>query len=228
MYLFKNEKVDAFFLIKKCKIKEDEETAQRTIELTVISDVGKNSHKVLINDTPQNKEVCVLGSLVQIIGKTDNERKIIAEQILPAFATLPSLKIEVDTKTDMGEIISALKSKFNTFDYAPLSDIMHTILKSYEDDIVGLTKPCKLRGVNCPSELHAAYSLILSLESFCKNHTHINFEVLTALTMMRLLEPLRKNLFNFMEEMEWILPVHTAIFDAIMLREYASSDDFKI
>lgn len=227
MYLFKNEKVDAFFLIKKCKIKEDEETSQKTIELTVVSDVGKNTHKVIVQDI-NNKDVCVLGSLVQIVGVVDDERKIIAEQILPAFATLPSLKIEVDTKTDMGEIISALKSKFNTFDYAPLSEILHTILKSYADDIVGLTKPCKLRGVNCPSELHAAYSLILSLESFCKNHTHINFEVLTALTMMRLLEPLRKNLFNFMEEMEWILPVHTAIFDAIMLREYASSDDFKI
>ncbi len=228
MYLQKNEKVDAFFLIKKCRIKENEETSQKTIELTVISDVGKNTHKVLIEYTPQNKEACILGSLVQIVGQVDNERKIHAEQILPAFAILPSLKIDVDTEPDTEEIISTLKSKINKFDYGPLSEILYAILSLYEDDIVRLTKPCTLRRVACPSELHATYSLILGFEKFCKCHTHINFEVLTALTMMRLLEPLRKNLLALMEEMEWIIPVHTAIFDAIMFHEYASSDDFKI
>lgn len=228
MFLKKKEYVNSFFKVKECKITLDEESSKETVELTVTSDIGKNTHTVIAPLTPHIEEVCVLGSLVQVIGIVDDERRIYAEQILPAFATLPSTLIDVNTELPVEEIIAILKSMINDFDYCPLGEVLYPILKFYEDDLISLTKPCKLRGIDCPTELHAAFALVSKFQEMAIKHTHLNDEVLFALTLLRILKPLRENLITFLSELDYLLPVHTAVFDAVMLREYALSDDFKI
>lgn len=227
MFLFKNEHVNAFFIIKECRLLKNEETGRESIELTVLSDVGRNTHTV-IAPLGITKDICMCGNLVQITGIVDSERRIFAEKIMPAIAVLPSQPIVVKTDLSSDQILDEMQEMLKSLECIPLSEVLSPVLKCYAEDLRALDKPCRLRGVECPTELHAAYALIEKFKEMSLKYTHFNYDVLFALTLLNILKPLRENLFAFGEEVGLLLPVHSEVFNYLMFHEYATSNDFKV
>lgn len=227
MFLFKNEHVKSFFIIKECRIVTNEETGRESVELTVMSDVGRNTHKV-IAPLSLSKEICLCGSLVQITGVVDSERRIFAKEIIPAIAVLPSLPIVVKKDLTPDQIIDELQEMLRSLGCIPLAEVLLPVLKCYAEDLRALDKPCRLRGVECPTELHTAYSLILKFKEMSLSYTHFNFDVMVAIALLNILKPLRENLFAFSEEVELLLPVHSNVFYYLMFNEYSVTDDYKV
>jgi len=126
MFLLKNEHVNAFFIIKECRLLKNEETGRESLELTVMSDVGRNTHKV-IAPLSISKEICLCGSLVQITGVVDSERRIFAKEIIPAIAVLPSLPIVVKTDPTTDHILDELQEMLKSLECIPLAEVLSPI-----------------------------------------------------------------------------------------------------
>lgn len=219
MYVKTGERINSFFLIKEIK-KDFDRNYGDVIRIHAISDIEKNHHTILFPLKEDFKEMYILGSLIRIEGTVDERGKIIAESITSAYLTLPFISIEPILSISAEEIVTNLKKMIENFEALGLADILSTIIKCYEEELLKATPTaCWLRKVEYPSHLHAAYSLIRCFERFAKQYSQVNFETLFALSLINLLKPLRINLDSFLEAFNDLIPVYSEIFRAVLFRE---------
>lgn len=209
MYFKEGEKVNSFFIAKEVKKGYDKAYGE-VIRMFLLSDGNILHPALLIHPIKDFNMSCLEGMMVQVYGHVGEHGKIIASYICPAFISLKDFSVEPITEITAEEILSDFKKILNRFECCAIADVLFTLLKLHQDDLLKNKNEC---------ELYATYSLVKTFEDFSKEYTHINFEALFTLCVLNLLEPIRENTKRLSEEIFNFLNVHSTIFLAVIFKD---------
>lgn len=214
----KGEKINSFFIIREIKYGYDK-TYGDVVKMFLMSD-GNVLHPAVLFYPIKDFDMRKLeGMMVQVNGYVGEHGKIMASNIRPAFIALKDFKVEPITKITAEEILYDFKKTLNKFDSCAIADVLFTLLKLHQDDLLKNKNECILHGYKYEYELYATYSLIKAFEDFSKAHTHIDFEALFTLCVLNLLEPIREDTKGLSEELFSFLNVHSTIFLAVLFKD---------
>lgn len=212
------EKVNSFFIAKEIKKGYDKAYGE-VIKMFLLSDGNILHPALLIHPIKDFNMSCLEGMMVQVYGYVGEHGKIIASYICPAFISLKDFSVEPITELTAEEILSDFKKILNRFECCAMADVLFTLLKLHQDDLLKNKNECVLHGHKYVDELYATYSLVKAFEDFSKEYTHIDFEALFTLCVLNLLEPIRENTKRLSEEIFNFLNVHSTIFLAVIFKD---------
>lgn len=218
MVYLPGEKVNSFFVVKEISSVKDKIYGE-VVRIFVIEDPKIYQHLILFPPYNERELKTLLNTLVFVRGKGGENGRIIVEHIAPAFTVLKKVPLECPADISKIEIVAYLKKTLNTFSSCVLSDIMYTLVKVHEKELVESTAKCVLRSKEFESALHAAYAMIKAFENLLSQNIYINFEGLFTLVLMNILKPFRDNYERLSEAYTRLMPVSSAIFIASLYEE---------
>lgn len=213
MLYLPGERVNSFFVVKEISRVKDKIYGE-VVGMFVIEDPKIYQHLILpLHD--EHELLPLMDTLVYVQGTGGENGRIVVERIVPALTVLKKIPLECPEDISKSEIVSYLKKTLNSFNSCVLSDLMYTLVKVHENELLKAVPSCILKGMEFESELHAAYAMIKTFKKLIDQNVYVNFEGIFTLILLNILKPMRDNHERISKAYTRLMPVSSAIFIAL-------------